>query len=306
MGHNGYKESSPVKRMPFFPPLEELLEDFTLQKQQQFGVAVVAPVDPRYMSMVGIGVGFRTLNVDEDVQEYLAAEMGEEINADVPLAGDVTFPYLNLVVQVPVGSKSAYFRNHAFVELEGQWMSSILIEDQTGSEKVPVTYKDAEIGDATTDWRFYFGDYYSFGTRFVYVPTEMRVGGFGIKPKVTGAIGFSSLHNKVDLSMDISEARLIQDIGVETVEEELGIYTTSKTYLELHGVGTYVAPGVGLMVSRGRFTAAINFGYRAETIPITIKERTVYGDGEESTNSEYKAEMNTSGMEGSATISYSF
>ncbi len=300
------KKISLSKKMPFFLPLEEVIEEFTLQKQQQFGVAVVAPIEPQYKTMIGIGVGFRTLNVDADVQEYLVAEMGEEVNADVPLAGDVTFPYLSVVFQVPVGKKTPFLRNRAFVEMEGQWMSSAIIEDQTGSEKVPVSYGDAEIGDATTDWRFYFGQYYSFGTRLVYVPTEMRAGSFVIKPRVTGAIGFSSLHNKVDLSMDISEAKLIQAVGEETLEDELGIYTTSKTYLELQGIGTYIEPGAGLMVSRGRFTASANIGYRAETIPITIKEKTVYGDKEEITNSEQSVKMNTSGMEGSVTISYSF
>ncbi len=292
--------------MLFFPPLEEILEELAIQKQQQFSSAVVAPVPPQYRTMVGVGVGFRTLNVDEDVRKYLATEMGEDVNADVPLAGDVTFPHLNLVVQVPVGEKSPFLRHRAFVELEGQWMSSVIIEDQTGSEKVPVSYKDAEIGDATTDWRFYFGEYYSFGTRLVYVPTELRTGSFVIKPRLTGAVGFSYLHNQVDLSMDISEAKLIQFVGEETLEDEYGVYATSKTYLELQGIGTCVAPAVGVMISRGRFTASMNFGYRAETIPITITERTVYGDGEEVTKEKHKVEMNTSGMEGNATISYSF
>ena len=86
--------------MPFFPPLEQLLEEFMLQKQQ-FGVAVVAPVHPQYRTMVGVGVGFRTLNVDADIQEYLATELGRDVDADVPLAGDVTVPYLNPFVPVP-------------------------------------------------------------------------------------------------------------------------------------------------------------------------------------------------------------
>ncbi len=292
--------------MLFFPPLEELLREFALKKQEEFGIVVASPAQLQYRTMLGVGVGFRALNVDDDIRDYLTAEMGEDVTADVPLAGDVIFPYLNVVVQVPLGQKAPFLRNRAFVELDGQWMSSLFIEDQSGSENVPVTYMDVEVGDAATDWRFYFGEYYSLGTRLAYVPTEVRTGSFMIKPRITGAVGFSYFHNKVALSMDMGDAKLIQAIGAETLEEDYDVYVSSKTFLELQGVGTYVEPAAGLMVSRGRFSASVNVGYRAETVPITITERTVYGDGEEVTKSKHKAEMNTSGMQGSAIISYSF
>jgi hypothetical protein len=284
------------------PTLDNLIE--YAEVRYELPPATVQRSD-RESYALGLGLGYRTFNPNEGVEKYMRGISGDDVVVANPLEGDITFPYVILTLRLPQIT-NPLFNNKIAVALSVDWMSSFLIENQSGTEDVPVKYSGVELGDAKARWEYYFGTYCSGGASGVYTPFAVRNSLFTLTPQFAGTIGFSYIENKVEVDMDMRHFRIVEELGEETLEDEFGFYSESRTTAQMQGIGTYFAPSIGFRIAHGHFAAVVMMGYRQEEIPLHIKEKTVYGDNEDVSIRREEIEMNTSGPTGTATLEYRF
>ena len=284
------------------PALDDVIK-YADVRQYEVPAAVQRPTRETYA--LGLGVGYRTFNPDEGVEEYMRGISGDSIVVASPLEGDITFPYITLTLRLPQ-IRNPRFNNKIAAAVSVDWMSSILIENQSGNEDVPVEYSGTDLGDAKARWEYYFGTYLSGGMSAVYTPFMVRNRFLTISPQLAGTIGFSYIENKIEVDMDMRHFKIVQAVGEETLEDDFGFYAESKTIARMQGIGTYFAPSVGIRLSHGHFAAVMMGGYRQEEIPLHIQEETIYGDYEEVSTRTEEIRMNTSGPTGTVALEYRF
>ncbi|MEK6868236.1 MAG: hypothetical protein AABX98_05445 [Nanoarchaeota archaeon] len=254
---------------------------------------------------LGLGVGYRTFNPNEGVEEYMRGISGDDVVVASPLEGDITFPYITLTLRLPKIADPR-FNNKLAVGLSVDWMSSFLIEDQSGSEDLAVEYSGADLGDAKARWEYYFGTYLSGGVSAIYAPIVIRNHFFAIIPQLVATVGLSYIQNKIEVDMDMRHFKLVESVGEEILENEYGFYAESKTIAEMQGIGAYLAPSIGIRLVHGYFAAVFTIEYRQEEIPLHIEEKTIYGDNEVVSTRSTEIMMDTSGPTGTASLEYRF
>ncbi len=281
------------------------LDDVITYAEVRYELPLTLQRPSREPYALGVGVGYRTFNPNKGVEEYMKGISGDDVVVANLLEEDITLPYITLTLRLSqIGNHR--LNNKLAAALSVDWMSSFIIENQTGTEDVSVEYSGTDLGDAEARWEYYFGTYYSGGLSAIYTPFVLKTHYVMLVPQLAGTVGFSYIENRVEVDMDMRHFKIVEAVGEEILEEEYGFYAESKTSTRMEGIGTYIAPSVGLRIVHGHFAAVVTMGFRQEEIPIHIKEQTIYGDHEDVSTRTEGIKMNTSGPTGTATLEYRF
>ncbi len=256
-----------------------------------------------------IGIGYRTLAVGDDLDDYVQ-KTRDKFEPAMPGFKDFMqlsdqLPYLTAEVAVST-PWHVLSRDMFRFSANADYSSSALFGTKTDKETYEASLSAIQFGDTPSTWKQELDWYGALGAGAQYSPIELEWG-VKFRPWINFSGGASRLVGKSILRIHVNDDPKEVLEGTLTWEmlNSAGVYKDIRTDADTYGSGYFFEPSGGFSVGYASFSLEVLAGYRYEKLPdFVVDERTAQDGAVEtkSTSHEYDA----SGLDARVKIGYQF